>query len=142
MKYFHRYLRIRYDEGMIFCPTRRNQSWYRLTCLLLALTMIMAPMVSVLAEQHESLHIVQDGMHFDDHASSNLQVSVDHSDNIEKNSGLHGVAHASHCCGQAFAVLSDSFYFRLSPIVSTLSVSVTATRYLQLKISHFRPPIA
>jgi len=127
---------------MIFRPTHRNQSWYRFTCLLLVLAMILAPMVSVLAEQHESLHIAQDGNHFDDHASSDKQVTADQSDDIEKNSGLHGLAHASHCCGQAFAVLSGPFDFRLSPIVSTLSVSVIATRHLLLKISHFRPPIA
>ena len=127
---------------MIFRPTRRNQSWYRLTCLLLSLAMILAPMVSVLAEQHESLHIAQNGNHFDNDASSDLQVSTDSGDNIEKNSGLHGLVHVNHCCGHAFAMLSGPFYFRLFPIVSTLSVSVTAARDLLLKISHFRPPIA
>lgn len=126
---------------MIFRPTQQNRTWYRLLCLLLALAMVVAPIVSAVAEQHDSQHITQSDHHFDDYGSSDLHADAQQSDNTEKDSGLHALAHISHCCSLTMAVLPSSLDLYLSAIVSTLSVNITPSRHIVLKISHFRPPI-
>ena len=126
---------------MIFRPTHRNLPWYRTVCLLLALAMVVAPMVSVLAELHQSQHIVHSDNHHDNYGSHDEHAGDGRSDNIDENNSLHDLAHASHSCGSSVEAIPSLIHLQLLPITSTLSVSIAPSRYLVLKISHFRPPI-
>ena len=126
---------------MIFRSTHRNQTWYRLVCLLLALAMVVAPIVSAVAEQHDSQHITQSDYHLDNYGSNDLHANADQSNNTDKNSSLHALAHVSHSCAPAVAAIPSLVHLHLPPIESTLSVSITLPRHIVLKISHFRPPI-
>lgn len=130
----------RYDSHMIFRPTHQNRTWHRLTCLLLVLAMVVAPMISTLADQHESQHFEMSDHHHGDHGSTDQQV-VEQDSNTDESSLLHNLAHASHCCGLAIAVLPNVISLNLPPTASTLSVSTAPSYIVSQSLSHFRPPI-
>lgn len=116
------------------------QPWRRLLCALLVLVMMITPLVSTMAELHETEHASMGDSHFnasagvDDHAKPAPDSNSDES-------GLHYLAHASHCCGHIVALLPTLQHLVLAPIQSTLNIKIEHSRIVFLRISHFRPPI-
>ena len=109
--------------------------------MLLVLAMVVAPMISTLAEQHESQHVVMSDHHHDDHSPSDQQV-VEQDSNTDESSLLHNLAHAGHCCGLTIAVLPNVISLSLPPTASTLSFGAAPSYNVSQSLSHFRPPIA
>jgi hypothetical protein len=102
--------------------------------------MVITPLVSTMAELHETEHATQGDDHFD--ASSGF---ADHA-NVEQNadteeSGLHFLAHASHCCGHIVALLPNMLQLVLMPVQSALDIKREHSRIVFSRITHFRPPI-
>ena len=125
---------------MIFSPTNRNKIFYQLICLLLVAASIMAPVVSVLAEQHELQHISSGDVHFNTQSDHDTHENLDQNSDTEE-STLHFLAHASHCCGHIAALLPNILHFILMPTQSALDIKREHSRIDFLRISHFRPPI-
>ena len=124
---------------MVYHLKHRNPALQRLFCLLLILAMVVAPVVSVVAEQHELQHVEMGDMHFDNDHDANA-VHTDAGQNNE-NTALHDLAHVSHCCGVAIAMLPSMLNIQLFAIASSLGENNT-TRLLHLQSTkHFRPPI-
>jgi hypothetical protein len=125
---------------MIFSPTYRNKIFYQLICLLLVAASIMAPVVSVLAEQHELQHISSGDIHFNTQSNHSTHANLDQNSDTEESS-LHYLAHASHCCGHIVAMLPDLLQLIMMPAQSALDTKRVYSHFAYLRITHFRPPI-
>ena len=100
----------------------------------------MAPVVSVLAEQHELQHISSVDTHFNSLTNHDTLAISDLNSNADE-SALHFLAHASHCCGHIAALLPNILHFIQMPTQSALDIKREHSRIDFLRISHFRPPI-
>lgn len=117
-----------------------HKPWYRIVCTLLALVMMITPLISTMAELHESEHVTLDDGHFNTHSDQDAHASADQNSDTEE-SGLHFLAHASHCCGHIVALLPDMLHLVLMPTLSALDIKREQSRIVFLRITHFRPPI-
>lgn len=117
-----------------------HQPWHRLLSVLLALIMVVTPLVSTMAELHESEHVTLGDHHLNISADHDIDANQD-PDNDTDESSLHFLAHASHCCGHIVALLPHIQHLVLAPIQSALNIKREHSRGLFLRISHFRPPI-
>lgn len=124
---------------MIFRLKHRSTTWHSLFNLLLILAMIVAPVVSVMAEQHEIQHVEMGDVHFDnDHDANALHADAGQND---LTTVLHDLAHVSHCCGVAVAMLPSMLNIQLFATASSLGEN-NSTSLLHLQSTkHFRPPI-
>ena len=119
-----------------------HQPWHRLLSVLLALTMVVTPLVSTMAELHESEHVTASDAHSITHSDQDFHANQDPDKNANTDeSSLHFLAHASHCCGHIVALLPHMQHLVLAPIQSALNIKREHSRGLFLRISHFRPPI-
>ena len=118
-----------------------HQPWHRLLSVLLALVMVVTPLVTTMAELHESEHVTLGDHHSNIAADHDIHANPDTNNNTDE-SGLHFLAHASHCCGHIVALLPHIQHLVLVPIQSALNIKRDHLRGLFLRISHFRPPIA
>ena len=118
----------------------RNQIFQRFACLLLIIATLLAPMVSVMAEQHESKHVSSGDQHFNTSSNHNTVLSSNQASDIDE-SALHFLAHASHCCGHVVALLPNMFDLSLMSAKYALNIKRQPSSIFFLKISHFRPPI-
>ena len=119
-----------------------HRPWHRFLSVLLALVMGVTPLVSQMAELHESEHITAGDAHSNTHADHDIHANQDpDSDTDTDESSLHFLAHASHCCGHIVALLPNMLHLVLAPIQSALNMKREPSRELFLRISHFRPPI-
>lgn len=105
------------------------------------MVMMITPLVSTMAEFHESEHLTAGDAHFDTESDHGVDVNPDQNNDVDE-SGLHFLAHASHCCGHIVALLPDPLYLVLMPVQSVPSISRGHSLTAFLSISHFRPPIA
>lgn len=107
---------------------------------MLVLVIVVVPMISTLAEQHESQHLIAGDAYFDavsDHdAHANLDQNKDTNDSV-----LHFLAHASHCCGHIVALLPDALHLVLMSAHSLPSIRQEHSFAGLSKVTHFRPPI-
>ncbi len=102
--------------------------------------MMITPLVSTMAELHETEHASVGDSHFDVHAGVDAHANPA-PDNDSEESSLHFLAHASHCCGHIVALLPDMLHLILMPAQSVLDIKREHSRIVFLRISHFRPPI-
>lgn len=110
-------------------------------CALLVLVMMITPLVSTMAELHETEHSTQGDSHFDTSAGFDGHANADQNTDTEE-SGLHFLAHASHCCGHIVALLLPTMlHLILMPVQSALDIKREHSRIVFLRITHFRPPI-
>ena len=129
---------------MISLRSLAYQPWHRLLSVLLALIMVVTPLVSTMAQLHESEHLTAIGAHSNTHADRDIHANQDQDNDNNTDtdeSSLHFLAHASHCCGHIVALLPHIQYLVLAPIQSALNIKREHSRKLFLRISHFRPPI-
>ena len=119
-----------------------HQPWHRFLSVLLALVMVVTPLVSTMAELHESEHLTAGDAHSNTHSDHDIHANQDSDKNADTDeSSLHFLAHASHCCGHIVALLPHIQHLVLAPIQSALNIKREHSRGLFLRISHFRPPI-
>ncbi len=102
--------------------------------------MMITPLVSTMAELHESEHLSTGDAHFNIQSDHEARASADQNSDSEESS-LHFLAHASHCCGHIVALLPNMLHLVLAPIQSALNIKIQASHIIFLRISHFRPPI-
>jgi len=111
--------------------------WHRLLFVLLILVMMITPFVSTMAELHESEHL---SLGFNTDSDQDTHLAPDQNSDT-KESSLHFLAHASHCCGHIAALLPNILHLILMPTQSALDIEREHSRIDFLRISHFRPPI-
>lgn len=102
--------------------------------------MLVAPLVSMVAELHETEHATIDDSHFDTSAGVDDHAIPAQDINSDEDS-LHYLAHVSHCCGHIVALLPNMLQLVTRPIQSALYVKVELSHINFLRIPHFRPPI-
>jgi hypothetical protein len=110
-------------------------------CLLLACVLGSAPVLSCVAQTHESAHLSLQDAHFHS-APSHADGHHDGNDSDHAGDLVHGIAHAAHGCAHVLAIPSDLPV--LVPTQSRLSrlPDCIATRGDALIADPFRPPIA
>jgi len=120
-------------------------------CAVLALAMAVAPVLARAGEMHDFEHAseaaadhhvsYQDGH---PHPSPDGDPKGDRSGDPAGDpdgDALHVLAHASHCCAQAVAVLTATAVLQLTNQPATAVSGPVSIRHQRVAFNHFRPPI-
>lgn len=106
---------------------------------MLALTMAVAPVLATAGEMHEFEHASEAGA---DHHGSYEDGHPDQApEGDPEGDALHVLAHASHCCAQAVAVLTATPLLQLMDPPANAMSSPRSIRHQRVSANHFRPPI-
>ena len=115
---------------------------------MLALAMAVAPVLAMAGEMHQFEHASE--------VAADHHVSYEHGHPDQLPDGdpngdpggdpagdaLHVLAHASHCCAQAVAVLTATAVLQLMDQAANAVSSPAPIRHQRVAFNHFRPPIA
>ena len=115
---------------------------------MLALAMAVSPALAMAGEMHQFEHASE--------VAADHHVSYEHGHPDQLPDGdpngdpggdpagdaLHVLAHASHCCAQAVAVLTATAVLQLMDQAANAVSSPAPIRHQRVAFNHFRPPIA
>lgn len=107
---------------------------------MLALAMAVAPVLAMAGELHGLEHASEAAA--DHHVSYQDLHSEQSPDGDPDGDALHVLAHASHCCAQAVAVLTAHTLLQLMDPPANAVSSPRSIQRQRVAANHFRPPIA